>query len=68
MQTTEQTERCYCCKGRTVVDETNESGWVEVPCPVCTEPRSAEELEAKKQEMLAFMESIKGYTPDWMSV
>jgi len=67
MQTTEQTEQCYCCKGRTVVDETNEIGWIEVPCPVCTKPRTAEEYEAKKQEMLDTLDSLKGYKPAWMN-
>jgi len=68
LETTEQTEQCYCCKGRTVVDEKPmDSEWTTLPCPVCV-GRTDEELEAKKQEMLDTLDSLKGYKPAWMCV
>ena len=68
LETTEQTEQCYCCKGRMVVDEKPmDSEWTTLPCPVCVKPRTAEELEAKKQEMLDTLASLKGYKPAWMN-
>jgi len=64
---TVEIEQCYCCKGRTVVDEKPmDSEWTTLPCPVCV-GRTDEELEAKKQEMLDTLDSLKGYKPALMN-
>jgi hypothetical protein len=70
-------EQCYCCEGTGEVDEGGmkvidgelvDGGWTKEPCPVCAKPRTTDEYEAKRQEMLELMDSIKGYKPAWMDV
>ncbi len=62
-------EQCYCCRDREIVDQSGINGWTEVPCPVCTKPRTVYELatlaQTYRDELDRMMLNPRVANPSW---